>query len=464
MNGEERASARFVGGVVIAAILALVAPLAAVGIVAATRDKSGGGGAAATKASTSNVTLKEFSIAGDLTVAPGNVTFNVSNAGTTEHNFAIQGDGTTPNIASGKSATLAANLKAGTYTVLCTIPGHADAGMKATLNVKEGATAGTSTASSGTDGSHSGTDIDYKKLDDAMQASIAKYLTPEAHGKLSGNQLLQPTITSDGYKQFTLTAEIIDWEIEPGNKVKAWAYNGMVPGPEIKVNVGDKVRVVVVNKLPMGTDLHMHGADVPFDQDGVSPLTQPLIQPGQSYTYQFTADRPAIAMYHPHHHGQLQLPNGLFGALIVGETKLPLGKTVGGVTIPASLKPALEFPMVLNDSGAIGYSLNGKSFPGTDPIEIKQGEWFVAHYYNEGGQIHPMHLHGLDQLVIEKDGFPLDQPYWTDTQLVSPGERYTVLVHANKPAGTAWVWHCHILNHVERDTGAFGMMTAVLIK
>ena len=105
--------------------------------------------------------------------------------------------------------------------------------------------------------------------------------------------------------------------------------------------------------------------------------------------------------------------------------------------------------MVLNDAGAIGLTLNGKSFPATEPVVVEEGDWVRVTYFNEGLQVHPMHLHGFEQMVIAKDGEPLDAPYAADTILVAPGERYTVLFHADA-AGT-WVWHCHILNHVESD-------------
>jgi FtsP/CotA-like multicopper oxidase with cupredoxin domain len=73
-----------------------------------------------------------------------------------------------------------------------------------------------------------------------------------------------------------------------------------------------------------------------------------------------------------------------------------------------------------------------------------------------------MHQHQFPQLVVAKDGIPLDQPYWADTILIAPGERYSVLMNTN--AEGTWVWHCHILSHVERDTGMFGMMTAIVVK
>jgi FtsP/CotA-like multicopper oxidase with cupredoxin domain len=89
------------------------------------------------------------------------------------------------------------------------------------------------------------------------------------------------------------------------------------------------------------------------------------------------------------------------------------------------------------------------------------GDWVEIHYFNEGSQIHPMHMHQFDQVVVAKDGYPLDHPYVADTVNVAPGERYTVLVQLDEP-GT-WVWHCHILNHVESEEGMFGMVTAVVV-
>jgi FtsP/CotA-like multicopper oxidase with cupredoxin domain len=73
-----------------------------------------------------------------------------------------------------------------------------------------------------------------------------------------------------------------------------------------------------------------------------------------------------------------------------------------------------------------------------------------------------MHLHGMPQLVIAKDGYPLPQPYKVDTVSVAPGERYTVLVNATE-VGT-WAFHCHILNHAERADGMFGMVTAFVVE
>ena len=100
---------------------------------------------------------------------------------------------------------------------------------------------------------------------EAMQAAMderAMRFVEEDKGEFGG-QPLEYTMTADGYKQFDVTAEIVDWEVEPGKVVQAWTYNGVVPAPEIHVEVGDKVRVVLHNELPTGTVIHWHGIRVP---------------------------------------------------------------------------------------------------------------------------------------------------------------------------------------------------------
>ncbi len=419
------------------------------------------GGEASAPATTVQAELREFSI----TMAdevPVGATVEVSNAGNVEHDFAVRGtDLATPMIAPGGSASLdLSSLPAGTYEVYCTVAGHDSAGMVKTITISEDATVDAS-AGHGGHGSHGrGMSAELaRQLDDMMMDSMNAF---PAATEGTGNQRLEPvSVDADGTQVFELVAEIIDWEVEPGKIVEAWSYNGQVPAPWIHLEVGDRARFVVTNNTPLGTDVHWHGITVPNDQDGVAPYTQELIRPGETYTYEFTVIEPMIGMYHAHAHSQVSVPNGMFGAFTVGELALPRGRTVSGVPIPADLEVALELPMVLNDAGVIGYSLNGKSFPATEPIVMNEGEWMLMHYLNEGLQVHPMHLHGFRQLVVAKDGMPLDSPYWADTLNVAPGERYSVLVNATDPG--VWVFHCHILTHVERDEGMFGMVTALIV-
>jgi uncharacterized cupredoxin-like copper-binding protein len=409
---------------------------------------------------TAHVGLSEFKIEpSSVEVAKGGA-LHVQNDGTVAHNLSVVNtDLKTADLSSGNAEELdISSLAVGTYQLVCLIPGHADAGMKADLEIVDGGgvATGPTTTMAGMD--HAGGGMDYQKMTEDMLATMAAF--PAKTGGV-GNEPLAPTeVKADGTKVFDLDMKVADWEVSPGKVVKASTFNGMVPGPRIDLEVGDHVEFRVTNHLEMATDVHLHGLNVDNQFDGVAPITQDLIEPGETFTYEYTADEPAVAMYHPHAMGFRLLPDGMFGVVLVGQVPLPTGRTIGSSVIPADLKIAQELPMVLNDAGVIGYSLNGKSFPATAPVVAKVGDWILVHYYNEGTQIHPMHLHQFDQVVVAKDGFALDAPYEADTLNVAPGERYSVLVKIDKP-GT-WVWHCHILPHVESDTGMFGMVTALV--
>jgi FtsP/CotA-like multicopper oxidase with cupredoxin domain/plastocyanin len=392
------------------------------------------------------VALTEFAIEPSSVAVAARGALTVTNSGKVDHDLAIKGtDRKTAMLQPGSTDRLdLKGLKAGSYTMFCEVPGHADSGMKGTLTIGNGAD-----GMAGMD--HSGGAMNSaanEAMDEDMAVRTAAF--PAATEGLGG-QVLAPTVLPDGTLEFELTAKIVKWEVEPGKVVDAWTYNGTVPGPTIKIDVGDRVRIVLINELPESTVIHWHGVEVPNTMDGVPDITQPPVKPGERFAYEFTAVGPAVGMYHSHHHAEKQVPNGLAGAFLIGDMPVPPGVTV-----------SQRHQMVLNDAGTIGLAINGKSFPATAPIVAKLGEWVEINYFNEGLQVHPMHLHGLPQLVIAKDGFPVSDPYEVDTQLVAPGERYTVLVQATDP-GT-WAFHCHILNHAEGDQGMFGMVTAMVVQ
>ena len=282
---------------------------------------------------------------------------------------------------------------------------------------------------------------------DALHEKVMKAFPAKTKGK--GNQLLAPRVEK-GVKVFELTARELDWETEPGKTVKAWAYNGQVPGPQIRVREGDRVRVILKNELPESTSIHYHGLEVPNDQDGVTFMTQPPVKPGDSYTYEFTAPNAGSHMYHSHHNSAKQVGMGLLGAFVV-ESKRK--RAIEHVDV--------DYVMILND-GFHGYTLNGKSFPATEPIVAKLGQKVRIRFMNEGMMIHPMHLHGIHMTVIDKDGWPQPQPWRCDTLNIAPGERWDVIVNCTNP-GT-WAFHCHILPHAESEHGMFGMVTALIVE
>src|SRR6185436_1062011 len=282
---------------------------------------------------------------------------------------------------------------------------------------------------------------------DKMHEAGIKAFPAKTAGK--GNQLLAPKMEK-GVKVYEITATQIRWETAPGQTVEAWAYNEQVPGPQIRVKEGDRVRVVLKNELTESTVIHFHGVELPIAMDGVPFITQPPVKPGESFTYEFVAPNPGSHMYHSHHNAAAQVSMGLLGAFIIEPLQ------------PRAIeKVDQDHVLVLND-GSHGYTLNGKSFPATEPIVAKLGQKIRIRYMNEGMMIHPMHLHGMHMTVIDKDGWAQPAPWKCDTLNIAPGERWDVIVNCNNP-GT-WAFHCHILPHAESQHGMFGMVTALVVQ
>jgi len=281
---------------------------------------------------------------------------------------------------------------------------------------------------------------------DAQAEAAVKAFPAKTQGY--GLEELRSTVV-DGVRQFDLTCDPVRWEVTPGQFIDAVSYNKQIPGPIIRVTEGEKIRIRVKNNLNETTGTHWHGMKLTNKMDGVPFLTQPVIKPGESFTYEFTAKPAGSHMYHSHHNATLQVGRGMLGPLLVAPKD-------------RSFDPAYDHDevIVLNDQLG-GVTLNGKGFPATKPYTAKVGDRIRFRFMNEGQIIHPMHLHGMPMQIFARDGYPLPQPYYADTINVAPGERWDVIVVAEEPG--AWAFHCHILGHAESSTGMFGMVTALII-
>jgi FtsP/CotA-like multicopper oxidase with cupredoxin domain len=437
-------------------------------VAAACSSDGGEGGGEGTSAVagpvTVDVSLTDFALAPDMIEAPSgqDMAFNVSNDGQAPHSFAVDtGSGVlkTADLNAGETATLEVPALAdGDYKIYCTIPGHEDLGMVGSLMVSADAApteaSGTAAGATGATGavgpptmSHEG--ITVEQMLEGHKAGVEAF---PAKTQGLGGQPLKPKM-ENGVKVFELTATELKWETEPGVFVDAMAYNGQVPGPELRVNPGDKVRIVVKNEMTQPTIMHFHGLTVPNAMDGVPYITQDPILPGGFFTYEFTiVDEPGFFVYHSHFNSTEQVGKGLYGALIV-EPK-------GGFEYQGQ-EPDVEYTMFLGD-GPTGYVLNGKGFPATQPIVASLHDTVLIHLANDGALIHPMHLHGYHFEVIAQDGGVLPEPYTADTLMVAPGQRFDIVVQADYPG--VWAYHCHILPHVEGPEGMFGMVTALVVQ
>jgi hypothetical protein len=446
---------------IVLALSALVLGFFALGRVGGGESAAGAGGAAAAETIYVDIELGALTLnPPHLMAPPGRIVVRVTNVDSQVHNLSVNGVKTPPEMQTGDEYEIDLGvLGVGVYDMLCEIPGHADAGMRGNLHIIAGATPvaytgdGGVTSASGVDHLHGYASAE--EMQDAMNVVAMRYL--EEPKSEFGGQPLEFTMSDDGYKVFEVTAKLADWEVEPGKIVEAYTYNGTVPAPEIRAEVGDMIRVNFKNELPAGTTIHWHGIRVPNAMDGVPPYTQPAVMPGETFVYEFEALEPAVGIYHSHN-GAEQVLDGLFGAIIIGEMPTPPELIEMGF----KETPDQQINMILNDAGVIGLSLNGKSFPATQPYSAKVGDTVLVHYYNEGLQAHPMHLHQPIGWIIAKDGKPLLVPIPGDTINVAPGERYTVLYQMIDPG--VWAWHCHILTHAERADGMFGMVTAFIVE
>jgi FtsP/CotA-like multicopper oxidase with cupredoxin domain len=259
---------------------------------------------------------------------------------------------------------------------------------------------------------------------------------------------LKPNVVG-GVKEFSLTVDEIFQPIdELTPPVAGLGYNKQWPGPTIRVDQGDRVRVLFTNNLNETTTVHFHGVDFgDFMEDGVGFVTQKPIVPGATYAYEFTATTAGSLMYHSHHNATDQVGRGLLGAFIV---------TPKGGDVPHDR----EYIWISNDQLG-GFTINGHGFPATVPVLAAVGETVLIRFMNEGIMTHPWHSHGNTMHVVARDGRPLGSAAFScDTLGVNPGERWDVLVTPQHPG--VWAFHCHILPHAESLSGMFGMVNTLV--
>ncbi|GHO89543.1 copper oxidase [Dictyobacter formicarum] len=412
---------------------------------------------------------------------------------------------------------------------------------------------------------------------------------------------LKAPATSAHMKQFTLTAENATVSFGSGINIPSWTFNGVEPGPTLRVQQGDLVVVNVVNHLSFGITIHWHGINIVNSADGVAGVTQDAIKPGQTYVYRFVTNDPGTYWYHSHQLADEETTGGLFGMLIVDpktptihadvdysvalhewntdnnqtvftlnntaqtlneaarpgqwvrlriaetsntastaphlvtllgapfkvvsldghdlnapqwlhETPLPIGTAqrydllfqmpaqgsvslvtaeekdnlhyqrypsivIGQGSVPAQLPPVTSwfdmttygqpahsaitaqshfdtsYSIALNNMmgtslGRTGmtYTMNGKVFPNTGMIMVKEGQLVRIHLDNQSALYHPMHLHGHTFTVIAHNGQPLKgSPVYLDTVLVPPHSSYDIAFVANNPG--IWMIHCHNFVH-----------------
>ena len=268
-----------------------------------------------------------------------------------------------------------------------------------------------------------------------------------------------PFTVKDGVKQFHLVAEEVEHEFAPGCRAKCWGYNGSTPGPTIEAVEGDRVRILVTNKLPEPTSIHWHGILLPNGMDGVTGLTQAAIQPGETWAYEFTLRQAGSHMYHPHADEMVQMALGMMGFFIIhpkdgdADSGPPVDRDYAIMLHNWALHPGTyrPDPSIMQDFDL--WSFNSKVYPATAPLLAKTGERVRIRLGNLSMWNHPMHLHGHRFWVTGSDGDRWPRSSWRPevTHIVGVGQMRDFEFIADNPGD--WAFHCHMSHHTMNAMG-----------
>ena len=271
------------------------------------------------------------------------------------------------------------------------------------------------------------------------------------------NGMTLPSKLVDGVKVMHLIAQEVEHEFAPGLRAACWGYNGRTPGPTIEAVAGDRVRIYVTNKLPAATTVHWHGIRIPNGMDGVNGLTQPAIEPGQTYRYEFVVPQPGTFMYHPHFDEMTQQGLGMMGMFIVHPREREKNPPDRDYVIMLSewrIDPGASRPNPAEMTEFNVLTMNSKAYPATHPLVARIGERVRIRFGNLSAMDHhPIHLHGFQSNLIEIDGGRVPDAAVTavNTILVPVGSTRVIEFVADNPGD--WPMHCHMTHHVMNQMG-----------
>ncbi len=255
---------------------------------------------------------------------------------------------------------------------------------------------------------------------------------------------------------FHLVERDAPWSLQPALTVMAKTYNGVVPGPTLLVHQGERVVIDYRNAQNVPDTLHLHGIHgIPVGMDGVAGISQPMVMNGQSFRYEFTASQAGTFFYHSHDNEEM-VNSGLYGAIVV----LPAKPSAAERADRDDVEILSSWP--IQSLSENHFTINGKEYPYTTPIEVRKGQRVRVRWINISGEnSHTMHTHGHYQRVIARDAQPVPWNDSEDTVMLGPGQRADVIIDANQAPGS-WLVHCHVIDHTEDGQGyPDGLITTI---
>ncbi len=242
--------------------------------------------------------------------------------------------------------------------------------------------------------------------------------------------------------EINLEARESDVELIPGKLTRAWTYDGGIPGPLIRANVGARVIVHFKNSLPEGTTIHWHGLRVPNDQDGVPGSSQPFVPSGGTFDYDFVLPDAGTYWYHPHLDSAAQVGNGLYGPIVVDDPLEPKGlgdeaiivMSDIGLDASAALTPADGgggLGTLFGREGAV-HLVNGRVLP---TLHVRSGlrqRWRIINAAKS--RYEQLVLPGHSFTRIGGDDGMLESPELLDRIVLTPAQRADVVFEPSNSA------------------------------
>jgi FtsP/CotA-like multicopper oxidase with cupredoxin domain len=290
-----------------------------------------------------------------------------------------------------------------------------------------------------------------------------------AGSRLVGQQtqsFLAPTGPQDVAKtEFTLKIAPVTVELAPNRILSTIGYNGISPGPRLRMKEGVPVTVNVTNDTDTPEFVHFHGLLIPSDVDGSEEEGTPPVPPHGSRSYRFTPTPAGTRWYHTHtmsmedlHRGSY---TGMFGFLIIEGANNPgnfdqehylalrdwepyfTNMFMDNDDLDAT-GPQPEKPAVLDsrpggmEVAADIFSINDKALGAGEPIRVKPGERVLFHFLNASAiENRHLALPGHKFNVIALDGNPVPVPAPVDVLMLGPGERVDAWVEMKQPG--VWI-------------------------
>ncbi len=258
-------------------------------------------------------------------------------------------------------------------------------------------------------------------------------------------------------RTYRLTASEFEQRIAnfPIKTARVWGYNGSTPGPTLMAYAGERVRVVLTNRLPEPTTVHFHGMGAPNRYDGVAGISQPNpIAIGASFAYTFKPKHAGTFAYHSHTDSAVQELRGLDGFFIIlprrerraDHVDRDFAMVLQQFAPPGEGQLVAPFPP---GTGDFPFStINGKTGEASGrALTLRRGDKVRIRLYNASNLSHSMHLHGHDFREVAKNGhrIPRESQSYETTVNLAPGEFIDIEFRANNPGN--WIFHCHVPHH-----------------